>query len=43
MNNCTTLKAKYKKEDVGCRVKLEIAAQILDEIVTRELQINNKA
>ena len=41
-NNCTILKAKYKKEDIGCRVMIETAAQILDEIVTRELQVNNK-
>ena len=42
-NNCTTLKAKYKKEDVGCRVMIETATRILDEIVTRELKVNNKA
>ncbi|MBX4271441.1 C-GCAxxG-C-C family (seleno)protein [Clostridium estertheticum] len=42
-NNCETLKAKYRKEDVGCIVMLETAAQILDEIVIRELQLNNKA
>lgn len=42
-NNCTALKAKYKEEDIGCRVMIETAAQILDEIVSRELQVNNKA
>ena len=40
-NNCAKLKAKYKKEDIGCRVMIETAAEILDEIVSRELQINN--
>lgn len=42
-NNCTQLKAKYKREDIGCRIMIETAAEILDEIVTRELQINNYA
>ena len=41
-NNCAKLKAEYKKEDSGCRVMIETAAQILDEIVTRELQVNNQ-
>lgn len=41
-NNCASLKAKYKKEDSGCRVMIETAAGILDEIVTRELQVNNR-
>jgi C_GCAxxG_C_C family probable redox protein len=40
-NNCTQLKAKYRKEDTGCRIMIETAAEILDEIVIRELQINN--
>ena len=40
-NNCTELKVKYRKEDIGCKVMIEAAAEILDEIVTRELQINN--
>jgi len=39
--NCSRLKEKYKTEDIGCRVMIETAATILDEIVTRELQINN--
>ena len=39
--NCAELKAKYKKEDIGCRVMIETAAEILDEIVIRELQVNN--
>ncbi|MBU3114328.1 C-GCAxxG-C-C family (seleno)protein [Clostridium lacusfryxellense] len=39
-NNCGMLKAKYKKEDVGCRVMIETAALILDEIVCRELNVN---
>ena len=40
-DNCAKLKAKYKKEDTGCRVMIETAAIILDEIVLRELQVNN--
>lgn len=40
-NNCTQLKAKYKKEGIGCRVMIETAAEILEEIVIRELRINN--
>jgi len=40
-NNCGMLKARYRKEDVGCRVMIETATQILDEIVRRELKINN--
>ena len=40
-NNCAKLKARYKKEDVGCGVMIETAAEILDEIVIRELQVNN--
>ncbi|MCB2295370.1 C-GCAxxG-C-C family protein [Clostridium algoriphilum] len=40
-NNCAMLKAKYKTEDIGCRVMIETAAEILDEIVKRELQVNN--
>ena len=40
-NNCAVLKAKYKKADVGCRVMIETATEILDEIVSRELKINN--
>jgi len=40
-NNCTKLKAEYRKEDIGCRVMIETAAEILDEIVIRELQVNN--
>ncbi|MCB2290200.1 C-GCAxxG-C-C family protein [Clostridium sp. CS001] len=40
-NNCAELKAKYRKEDTGCRVIIEAAAQILDDIVIRELQANN--
>ena len=39
-NNCATLKAKYKKEDTGCRVMIETATKILDEIVSRELKVN---
>ncbi|MBK5242421.1 C-GCAxxG-C-C family (seleno)protein [Clostridium sp.] len=39
-NNCAVLKANYKKEDIGCRIMLETAASILDEIVIRELKIN---
>ena len=39
-NNCRSLKAEYKKEDIGCRVMIETAAIILDEIVIRELQVN---
>ncbi|HEY8891622.1 MAG TPA: C-GCAxxG-C-C family (seleno)protein [Clostridium sp.] len=39
-NNCEKLKEKYKKEDSGCRVMIETAAQILDEIVLRELLVN---
>jgi C_GCAxxG_C_C family probable redox protein len=39
--NCVSLKAKYQKEDVGCRVMLETAAEILDEIVKRELLVKN--
>jgi C_GCAxxG_C_C family probable redox protein len=33
--NCAKLKEKYKKEDIGCRVMIETAAEILDEIVIR--------
>jgi C_GCAxxG_C_C family probable redox protein len=40
-SNCAELKAKYRREDTGCRVMIEAAAQILDDIVTRELQANN--
>jgi C_GCAxxG_C_C family probable redox protein len=40
-NNCEKLKAKYRNEDVGCRVMIETAAEILDEIVLRELKANN--
>ena len=40
-DNCAELKAKYKKQDIGCRVMIETAAEILDEIVIRELKINN--
>ncbi len=40
-DNCARLKEKYKKEDIGCRVMIETATEILDEIVIRELQINN--
>ena len=40
-NNCAELKAKYRREDVGCKAMIEVAAIILDEIVKRELQINN--
>ena len=39
--NCVELKAKYKRDDTGCRVMIETASEILDEIVTRELQVNN--
>lgn len=40
-NNCAKLKEKYKKEDIGCRVMLETAAEILDEIVIRELRVKD--
>jgi C_GCAxxG_C_C family probable redox protein len=40
-NNCAKLKEKYKKPDIGCRIMIETAAGILDEIVIRELKINN--
>ncbi len=40
-DNCAELKAKYRKEDIGCRIMIENAAKILDEIVTRELSVNN--
>ena len=40
-NNCSELKLKYRKEDVGCKAIIEVAAEVLDEIVIRELQINN--
>ncbi|MGH4126268.1 MAG: C-GCAxxG-C-C family (seleno)protein [Clostridium sp.] len=40
-DNCGALKAKYKKQDIGCRVMIETATEILDEIVIRELKINN--
>lgn len=39
-NNCGKLKAKYKKEDTGCKIMVETAAEILDEIVTREVKLN---
>ena len=39
-NNCSELKLKYRKEDVGCKAIIEVAAEVLDEIVIRELQIN---
>jgi C_GCAxxG_C_C family probable redox protein len=39
-NNCSELKLKYRKEDVGCKIIIEVAAEVLDEIVIRELQIN---
>jgi len=37
-DNCAVLKAKYRKQDIGCRVMIETAAEILDEIVIRELE-----
>lgn len=40
-NNCAVLKANYKKEYVGCRIMIETAAIILDEIVKREIKANN--
>lgn len=40
-DNCAKLKAKYRKEDTSCRVMIETAARILDEIVVRELPGNN--
>ncbi|MBW9147030.1 C-GCAxxG-C-C family protein [Clostridium sp. CM028] len=40
-NNCAALKAKYKKEDGSCKVMIETATEILDEIVIRELKVNN--
>ena len=40
-DNCTMLKAKYKNQEVGCRLMIETATEILDEIVIRELKINN--
>jgi len=39
-DNCAVLKAKYRKQDIGCRVMIEAAAEILDEIVIRELEAN---
>jgi len=39
-DNCAVLKAKYRKQDIGCRVMIETAAEILDEIVIRELEAN---
>ena len=40
-NNCSELKLKYRKEDIGCKIIIEVAADVLDGIVIRELQINN--
>lgn len=40
-DNCAKLKAKYRNEDTSCRVMIETAAGILDEIVVRELPGNN--
>jgi len=40
-DNCAKLKAKYRNQDLGCRIMIEAAAEILDEIVIRELKINN--
>lgn len=40
-NNCGLLKAKYKNDDIGCRVMIETSAEILDEIVKREQKVNN--
>ena len=39
-DNCAVLKAKYRKQDIGCRVMIETATEILDEIVIRELEAN---
>ena len=40
-DNCTILKEKYKNQDIGCSIMIETATEILDEIVIRELKINN--
>jgi C_GCAxxG_C_C family probable redox protein len=40
-DNCAMLKVKYRNQDDGCSVMIETAAEILDEIVIRELKINN--
>lgn len=36
-NNCAELKAMYRNDDVRCIVMVEKAAELLDEIVKREL------
>jgi C_GCAxxG_C_C family probable redox protein len=41
-SNCAELKAKYRREDIGCRAMIETAAEILDDIVIRELQVNSR-
>jgi len=35
-DNCAILKQKYKRDDIGCNIMLEAAANILEEIVLRE-------
>jgi C_GCAxxG_C_C family probable redox protein len=36
-DNCAKLKEKYRNDEIRCSVMIETAAEILDEIVTREL------
>lgn len=35
-DNCSALKAKYRNEETRCSLMIETAAEILEEIVTRE-------
>ncbi|MDK2799821.1 MAG: hypothetical protein PWP27_1117 [Clostridiales bacterium] len=36
-NNCKLLKEKYRNDEIRCSQMVEVAADVLDEIVTREL------
>ena len=38
-DNCAILKEKYKRDDIGCNIMMEVAANILEEIVLREQRL----
>lgn len=37
-DNCKELKANYRNDEIRCSKMLEVSAEILDEIITRELR-----
>ena len=41
-DNCKALKEKYRNDEIRCSIMVEVAAEILEDIVIREKRIKNR-